>query len=142
MAVPGQHRPPFQLLDHLRRQPLLAQTAVRPDTFDLRGVAIFRFISAGGDNFSLTLKDDKQPLRRQIPLSQLHFRIAGKIVAVAGGIFGKQPANNRLQLRCVRRNIAECFAHRASCQSPSPGGLISDCGILSTPSPQRLSTLA
>ena len=64
MAVPGQHRPPLQLLNYFRRQPLLAQTAVRPDTFDLCGVAILRFISAGGDNFALTLKDDKQPLRQ------------------------------------------------------------------------------
>ena len=69
MTVPGQHRPSFQLLDHLRRQPLLAQTAVRPDTFDLRGVAILRLIRAGGDNFALTLKDNKQPLRRHIPLT-------------------------------------------------------------------------
>ena len=55
--------PAYNVEDYLPRclDSLLAQTAVRPDTFDLCGVAILRLIRAGGDNFALTLKDNKQP---------------------------------------------------------------------------------
>jgi hypothetical protein len=73
-----------------------------PDTFDFRRAAVLRLIGAGGDNFAVTFKDDKQPLRRQIPLGQLDLRIARKIVAIARRVFGEQAVNNRLEFRRFR----------------------------------------
>ena len=107
MAVAREQRPSLQLLHHFRRQPLLAQTTMGPDTFDFCRMGIFRFVRAGGDNFPFALQHDKQPLRRQIPFSQLDFGIAGEIVAVARGVLAEQALNNRLQLRRFRRDIAE-----------------------------------
>lgn len=75
MAVARQHRPALQLLYHARGQSLLAQRFIRPDAFDLCGMFVEGLVRTGGDDLAIALQDDKQPLRRQVPLCQLDFRI-------------------------------------------------------------------